>query len=52
MVEEIRIERTAPEAVDVVDKIEKLLEKPCYVIDVLPKKVPADANGSFFEVLA
>lgn len=52
MVEETRIERTAVEAVNVVDKIEKLLEKPCYVIDVLPKKVPADANGSFFEVEA
>lgn len=32
------------------NKIEILLNKPCYVIDMLPKKVPADSEGCFFDV--
>lgn len=32
------------------NKIEMLLNKPCYVIDMLPKKVPADSEGCFFDV--
>lgn len=30
--------------------IEELLKKECYVIDVLPKQVPANSNGIFFEI--
>lgn len=30
--------------------IDCLLEKPCYVIDVLPKQVAPDAKGCFFDV--
>ena len=33
-----------------IDKIEKLLEKPCFVIDFLPKQVPKDSKGQYFEV--
>lgn len=32
--------------------IERILEKPCYVIDMLPKQVPADSKGNFFAVEA
>ena len=32
------------------DIIETLLEKPYYVIDVLPKQVPADSPGQYFKV--
>ncbi len=32
------------------DIIEQLLEKPCWVIDFLPHKVPASQNGQFFQV--
>lgn len=32
------------------DKIDVLLKKQCYIIDLLPKKVPADSKGSFFDV--
>ena len=32
------------------EKIDTLLEKPYYVIDFLPERVPADANGQFFDV--
>lgn len=32
------------------DIIEQLLEKPCWVIDFLPHKVPADHGGQFFKV--
>lgn len=34
------------------DQIEALLKKQCYIIDILPKKVPADSKGSFFDVEA
>ena len=32
------------------DIIETLLEKPYHVIDVLPKQVPADSPGQYFNV--
>ena len=32
------------------ERIERLLDKPCWVIDLLPRRVPADAGGQFFEV--
>ena len=33
------------------DKIaERLLEKPCWVIDLLPRQVPQDSKGQFFAV--
>lgn len=35
---------------DVIDKIEKLLKKPYYVIDFLPCRVPENSKGQFFEV--
>ncbi len=35
---------------ELIVKIETILEKPCYVIDILPKQVPADAKGNFFAV--
>ena len=28
----------------------RLLEKPCYIIDFLPRQVPRDCGGQFFEV--
>ena len=30
--------------------IERLLEKPCYIIDFLPRRVPLDCCGQFFKV--
>ena len=30
--------------------VDKLLEKPCYIIDFLPRQVPKDCGGQFFEV--
>ena len=30
--------------------IEEYLEKPYWVIDILPKQVPADSNGQYFEI--
>lgn len=30
--------------------IEKLLQKQCYIIDFLPKQVPANSNGQFFRI--
>ena len=30
--------------------IDKLLEKPCWVIDFLPRQVPNDESGQFFKV--
>ena len=30
--------------------IDELIEAPCYVIDFLPKQVPADRGGRFFAV--
>lgn len=31
-------------------KIDELLEKPCYVIDFLPQRVPEISYGHFFDV--
>lgn len=31
-------------------QVEELLRQPCFVIDFLPQRVPAEAEGSFFEV--
>ena len=30
--------------------VDKLLEKPCYLIDFLPRQVPKNCEGQFFEV--
>ena len=30
--------------------VDKLLEMPCYIIDFLPRQVPEDCEGQFFEV--
>ena len=30
--------------------VDKLLEKQCYIIDFLPRQVPEDCGGQFFEV--
>lgn len=30
--------------------IDRLLEAPCYIMDFLPKQVPADSHGQFFKV--
>lgn len=35
-----------------IQKINELLEMACYIIDVLPQKVPKGAKGQFFEVEA
>lgn len=32
------------------NRIDELLEKPCYVIDFLPEQVKPDAGGQFFDV--
>ena len=32
--------------------INRLLEKPCYIIDFLPRQVPKDCSGQFFKVEA
>ena len=32
------------------DKVEKLLNKRCYIIDYLPMRVPKDSDGSYFDV--
>ena len=31
-------------------RIDRLLETECYIIDFLPKQVPADCEGQFFKV--
>ncbi len=33
-------------------KIEELLEKPCWVVDILPERVPEGSPGQFFAVEA
>ena len=33
-----------------IEKIDELLEKPCYIIDFLPKQVPEQAPDQFYEV--
>ena len=35
---------------DMFKKIDELLEKPCYVIDFLPQRVPKTSSGHFFDV--
>lgn len=35
---------------DMLRKIDELLEKPCYVIDFLPQRVPNDSSGHYFDV--
>ena len=35
---------------DMFKKIDELLEKPCYVIDFLPQRVPKTNSGHFFDV--
>ena len=35
---------------DYLDIIDKLLETPCYIMDFLPKQVPMNCGGQFFEV--
>lgn len=30
--------------------IEEFLEQPYYVMDILPKQVPADSGGQYFKV--
>ena len=30
--------------------VDRLLEKPCYIIDFLPQQVPKDCGGQFFGV--
>ena len=32
------------------DRIDELLEQPCWVVDLLPEQVPADSPGQFFAV--
>lgn len=32
------------------NNINRLLEKPCYIIDFLPRQVPKDCGGQFFKV--
>lgn len=33
-----------------IEKIDELLEKPCYIIDFLPQQVPEQAPDNFYEV--
>ena len=35
---------------DVAERIERLLARPCWVVDLLPRRVPEDGGGQFFEV--
>lgn len=35
---------------DYYNKIDELLNKPCYVIDILPKRVEKDNGGQYFAV--
>ena len=35
---------------EVLNHIEKLLEKPCWVIDILPYQVPKESAGQYFAV--
>lgn len=30
--------------------INRLFEKPCYIMDFLPQQVPADSHGQFFKI--
>lgn len=38
--------------VDLDDRIEPLLEKPYWIVDMLPKQVPAHSDGQYFRVEA
>lgn len=31
-------------------RVDRLLEKPCYIIDFLPRWVPMDCGGQFFKI--
>lgn len=35
---------------DCVQTVDRFLKTPCYIIDFLPKQVPKDCGGQFFEV--
>ncbi|MBO4918911.1 MAG: hypothetical protein J5365_02005 [Erysipelotrichaceae bacterium] len=35
---------------EIIEKIEKLLKKPCWVIDILPYQVPQESAGQYFAV--
>ena len=35
---------------NITDNIDQLLEKPCYVIDFLPERVPEESDGQYFDV--
>ena len=30
--------------------IDEILEKPCWVIDILPERVPEDSEGQYFTI--
>ena len=32
------------------DRIEELLQKPYWIIDILPKRVPVDSEGQYFSI--
>ena len=32
------------------EKIEEMLEKPYWIVDILPERVPADSQGRYFDV--
>lgn len=32
------------------NKADELLQKPCWVIDILPEQVPKESKGQFFEI--
>ena len=36
--------------VDIISKIDELLEKPCYLIDIFPYTVPETADRRYFRV--
>ncbi|MBQ5804759.1 MAG: hypothetical protein IIW22_03155 [Erysipelotrichaceae bacterium] len=35
---------------EILDRIEELLERPCWVIDLLPYRVPEESAGQYFTV--
>ena len=35
---------------EILDRIEELLERPCWVIDLLPYRVPEESAGQYFAV--
>jgi len=44
----MRMAKGKQSAADALSAIERLLDAPCWVIDVLPSQVPADSGGQFF----